>query len=170
MSDLRQGRTEPDTGTFRLTGRHVLFSMIAFFGLIIAVNLTMATFASMTWPGLVVANSYVESQRFNERLEQARQQKALGYALDFEQTSDILTLALRDIDGNGVQILGGTVHIGRPVTRTEDRLIDVPAAPDGVVSMPDALAPGLWVADVALLLENDRVWRFETRFSVRDGN
>ncbi|MCR9071960.1 MAG: FixH family protein [Alphaproteobacteria bacterium] len=170
MSDLTPAPAPSSAGSFRLTGRHVLFGMIAFFGLIVAVNLTMATFASMTWPGLVVANSYVESQRFNTRLEQARQQQALGFTLRFEQSHDTLTLALRDLDGNGVRILGGTVQIGRPVTRTEDRIIDVPAAPDGLVSMPDALAPGLWVADVALLLEGDLVWRYETRFSVKGGD
>lgn len=170
MSALHPDREQPKAGSFRLTGRHVLFGFIAFFGLIVTVNLTMATFASMTWPGLVVANSYVESQRFNTRLEEARQQQALGYTLDFEQALDTLTLALRDADGHGVRILGGTVQIGRPVTRVEDRIIDVPTAPDGLVSMPDALAPGLWVANVALLLEHDRVWRFETRFSVKDRN
>lgn len=156
-------------GDFRLTGRHVLLGLICFFGLVIAVNVTMAIFASGTWPGLVVANSYVESQRFNARLEAAREQQALGYALEFEQANNVMTLALRDSSGRGVRIAGGMVKIGRPVTRTQDRVIDVPPAPDGRVSMPDALAPGLWIADIALVLADDRVWRYETRFTVTDG-
>ena len=156
-------------GSFRLTGRHVFLILLSFFGLIIAVNLTMATLASGTWPGLVVANSYVESQRFNERVAAAREQQALGYALSFEQADDRLTLSLRDAAGRGVEILGGTVRIGRPVTRTEDRLIDIPAAANGTVSMPDVLASGLWVADVALKLSGGRTWRYETRFSVGKG-
>lgn len=160
----------PDDGSFKLTGRHVLCILLAFFGLIITVNVTMATLAAGTWPGLVVANSYVESQRFNTRVAAARQQRTLGYALEFEQAHGQLALALRDGAGRGVRIVGGTVKIGRPVTRTEDRTIDVPAAPDGVVSMPDALAPGLWIADIALLLEGDRVWRYETRFTVEAGD
>lgn len=162
--------TSPDDGSFKLTGRHVFLILLAFFGLIIAVNVTMATLAAGTWPGLVVANSYVESQRFNTRVAEAREQLALGYALEFEQANDELSLALRGADGNGVRILGGTVRIGRPVTRTEDRLIDVPAAPSGVVSMPDVLGPGLWIADIALQLENGRIWRDETRFTVTDGD
>ncbi|WP_420564005.1 FixH family protein [Thalassobaculum sp.] len=161
--------TSRDDGSFKLTGRHVFLILLTFFGLIIAVNVTMATLAAGTWPGLVVANSYVESQRFNERVAAAREQQALGYALSFVQARDQLSLTLTDADGKGVEILGGTVRIGRPVTRTEDRLIDVPAAPSGAVSMPDALADGLWVADVALTLADGRVWRYETRFSVSEG-
>lgn len=161
--------TPRDDGSFKLTGRHVFLILLSFFGLVIAVNVTMATLASGTWPGLVVANSYVESQRFNERVAAARAQQALGYDLAFEQANDQLTLTLRNANGQGVEILGGTVRIGRPVTRTEDRLIDVPAAPSGTVSMPDALADGLWVADVALKLAGGRVWRYETRFSLSEG-
>lgn len=161
--------TSNTDGSFKLTGRHVFLILLSFFGLVIAVNVTMATLASGTWPGLVVANSYVESQRFNSRVAAAREQQALGYELSFVQADDQLSLTLRDADGKGVEILGGTVRIGRPVTRTEDRLIDVPAAASGTVSMPDALAPGLWVADVALKLAEGRTWRYETRFSVERG-
>ena len=161
--------TSRTDGSFKLTGRHVFLILLSFFGLIIAVNVTMATLAAGTWPGLVVANSYVESQRFNERVAAARVQQALGYELAFLQADDQLSLTLTDADGQGVAILGGTVRIGRPVTRTEDRLIDVPAAPSGTVSMPDALADGLWVADVALKLAGGRVWRYETRFSLSEG-
>lgn len=49
------------------TGRHMLAIMLAFFGVIIAVNGVMATFATRSWSGLVVENTYVASQQFNER-------------------------------------------------------------------------------------------------------
>ncbi|TGV41583.1 cytochrome oxidase, partial [bacterium M00.F.Ca.ET.168.01.1.1] len=35
------------------TGRHMLVIILAFFGVVIAVNLTMATLASTSWTGLV---------------------------------------------------------------------------------------------------------------------
>ena len=166
MTDTSQNGSTGADGSFKLTGRHVFLILLSFFGLIIAVNVTMATLAAGTWPGLVVANSYVESQRFNSRVAAARKQEALGYALAFQQKNDRLSLVLTDRDGKGVEIHGGTVRIGRPVTRTEDRLLDIPAASDGKVVVDDALAPGLWVADVALSLADGRVWRYETRFSV----
>lgn len=68
------------TRTF--TGRHITIILVAFFGVVIAVNFTMAYFASATFGGLVVENSYVASQKYNGWLEQAREQKALGWSLD----------------------------------------------------------------------------------------
>ncbi|TIU14500.1 MAG: cytochrome oxidase, partial [Mesorhizobium sp.] len=61
------------------TGRHMLATILAFFGVVIAVNLTMATFASTSWTGLVVENTYVASQQFNRKAEEGRAQAALGW-------------------------------------------------------------------------------------------
>uniref|UniRef100_UPI00286E75F7 FixH family protein n=1 Tax=Sandarakinorhabdus sp. TaxID=1916663 RepID=UPI00286E75F7 len=61
------------------TGRHMWMVMIGFFGLVIAVNFTMAWLASSTFGGTIVDNSYVASQKFNGWLQAARAQKALGW-------------------------------------------------------------------------------------------
>jgi nitrogen fixation protein FixH len=53
--------------------------LVGFFGVVIAVNMTMATFATRTFGGKVVENSYVASQRFNGWLEAARRQEKLGW-------------------------------------------------------------------------------------------
>jgi nitrogen fixation protein FixH len=41
------------TSQKEFTGRHMLLIMIAFFGVIIAVNITMAVVARQSWTGLV---------------------------------------------------------------------------------------------------------------------
>lgn len=61
------------------TGWHMLAILVAGFGIVIAVNVTMAIYASSTFGGTVVDNSYVASQRYNGWLEEARQQDALGW-------------------------------------------------------------------------------------------
>ncbi|ESY87148.1 FixH family protein, partial [Mesorhizobium sp. LNHC229A00] len=61
------------------TGRHMLAIIPAFFGVVIAVNLTMATLANTSWTGLVVENTYVASQQFNRKAEEGRAQAALGW-------------------------------------------------------------------------------------------
>ncbi len=61
------------------TGRHMAAIMVGFFGVIIAVNLTMARFATATFGGIVVENSYVASQEFNGWLKEAERQRALGW-------------------------------------------------------------------------------------------
>lgn len=156
------------TGEFHLTGRHVLLGFVAFFGLIVAVNVTMATFAGGTWPGLVVANSYVESQRFNDRLAEARRQNARGLELDMRYGGGRLTLALSDAKGRPADILAGTVRIGRPVTTAEDRLFDLPHARGGDATIDADLAPGLWIAKVTLVTDDGQTWRRETRLFVKD--
>ncbi|NJR13875.1 MAG: hypothetical protein HC779_06455, partial [Phyllobacteriaceae bacterium] len=64
---------------FTLNGYHMLAIFVAFFGVIVAVNLTMARFAVTHWTGLVVKNSYVASQNYNGWLRQAAASKALGW-------------------------------------------------------------------------------------------
>lgn len=63
----------------RFTGRHMLAIMLAFFGVVIAVNMLMATIATRTFGGTVVDNSYVASQQFNHWLAEGRAQERLGW-------------------------------------------------------------------------------------------
>ena len=62
-----------------ITGWHMLAMMVAFFGVVIAVNITMARLAISSFGGTVVENSYVASQHFNGWLEDARASDALGW-------------------------------------------------------------------------------------------
>jgi nitrogen fixation protein FixH len=61
------------------TGRHMAMIMAGFFGVVLAVNITMARLASGTFGGTVVDNSYVASQQFNGWLQQSRAQDRLGW-------------------------------------------------------------------------------------------
>lgn len=63
-------------------GRHMTAILVAGFGVVLAVNVTMATLASTTFGGIVVENSYVASQDFNRWLDEAAKEKALGWKLD----------------------------------------------------------------------------------------
>ncbi|WP_232492815.1 FixH family protein [Novosphingobium kaempferiae] len=64
------------------TGGHMTAILVAGFGVVVAVNVTMATLASTTFGGIVVENSYVASQDFNRWLDEAAREKALGWRLD----------------------------------------------------------------------------------------
>ena len=56
------------------TGRHMLLIMLAFFGVIISVNIVIAVIANKSWTGLIVKNSYVASQEFNAKISDANKQ------------------------------------------------------------------------------------------------
>src|SRR3546814_2511243 len=53
--------------------------LIAFFGVVLSVNIVMASFALSTFGGPVVDNSYVASQHYNEWLARADAQDRLGW-------------------------------------------------------------------------------------------
>ena len=68
--------------TRRFTGWHMTGIVVALFGVVIAVNFLMASYAIGTFGGSVVDNSYVASQRFNSWLAEARVQRGLGWNAD----------------------------------------------------------------------------------------
>ncbi len=68
--------------TKRFTGWHFTVIISAFFGVVIAVNLTMAVFATRTFGGVVVENSYVASQKYNDWLQAARRQQKLAWSIE----------------------------------------------------------------------------------------
>ena len=57
----------------RFTGWHMVGVLGLFFGVTILVNLALAFFANGSWTGLIVKNSYVASQHYNERLAKEEQ-------------------------------------------------------------------------------------------------
>lgn len=90
---------EPAKKKFKLTGWHFLGIMLSFFGVIIMVNIVFVTSALDAFSGLVVKNSYVASQFYNEKIEQAEKQKSLGWKLDLlinEQGVDFVLLDKTD--------------------------------------------------------------------------
>jgi nitrogen fixation protein FixH len=65
--------------TTRFTGWHMLATMIGFFGVVIAVNVLMASDAIRTFGGTVVDNSYVATMEYNRWLAEGRQQERDGW-------------------------------------------------------------------------------------------
>ena len=131
-----------------LTGWHVLAMLVAFFGVIIGVNLTMAWFANSTWSGLVVANGYVASQSFDDDLAKARAQEALGWKVDFTQSGDRIRLTFADAKGAKIDGLAITGELERTVTDKEDQTLVFTPMGAGVYSAPAALTPGVWEVEV----------------------
>lgn len=129
------------------TGRHMLIVMVCFFATVIGVNLVMATLASRSWTGLVVPNSYVASQHFNELLEQAEAQKALGWTPSLDLSDGRLVFTLVDRSGRPVHVTDVRATVRRPTHERSDRTIDlVPTAHS--YEAEATLAPGVWNAEV----------------------
>ncbi len=131
-----------------LTGWHMAAIVGLFFGTIIAVNLVMAFAATGTFPGLVVENSYVASQHYDELLEKAREQEKNGWQPQLSATGDKLRFSLADAAGRPVPALAVAAHVGRPSTTQEDRSIAFASVDAGTYEALDPLPPGLWEVDL----------------------
>ncbi len=124
----------------KLTGRKVLFIFIAFFGVILAVNMALLFSALGTWPGLEVANSYVASQEFNAK---ASAQRALGWTPSVSYADGVLRVDLWD--ETGVMAMPESLHakVGRPTEAREDQEVDFTLSSTGHTAEL-VLTPGPW--------------------------
>lgn len=131
-----------------LTGWHVLAIVCAFFGTIIGVNVVLAVVASGTFPGLVVENSYVASQHYDDLLAAAREQQKGGWRGELSSSSGVLRFSLSKQGGAPLRDLKVVAHVGRPSTTREDRFLHLTPALDGSYVAGDPLGSGLWEVDI----------------------
>lgn len=128
------------TGPF--TGKHFTAIIVAFFAVVIGVNLLMARAASATFGGVVVENSYVASQEFNTWLEQARKEKALGWSAEAARLPDNrVRVVLDKAPGEGVTLGAVARH---PLGRAPDQALRFTRQADGSFVSDRALPPGRW--------------------------
>lgn len=151
------------------TGWHMLGIMIAFFGVIIAVNMTMAYKAVSSWSGLVVKNTYVASQEFNAKAETGKEQAALGWQSQPAFAEGVFTWRLTDRDGKAVSMSGGTVEFKRPVGDAHDTKVTLSIAEEGVLTAPLELGEGAWIMEVNADAGLDDPYRHIIRVLVKDG-
>ena len=130
------------------TGLHMLFTMLIFFGIVIAVNMTMAVFASTSWTGFVVANSYVASQEFNEKMARTRAQAALHWQGRFRIEHNVLRYGIWNAEGVSVSLKTVKATFRRPVEDREDHVVTLHRDEDGGFSLGHELADGLWLVEV----------------------
>jgi nitrogen fixation protein FixH len=155
--------------TREFKGRHMLAIMLAFFAVIIGVNVTMAVFANSSWTGLVVKNSYVASQEFNGHAAQARQQAALGYVARLRVENGAISYSLADAQGRPIALKGATARFGRPVSETEDQTLTLTPQPDGGIQAAFPLRDGLWVMELLADAGLEHPWRDVRRVVIAGG-
>jgi nitrogen fixation protein FixH len=127
----------------QFTGWHMLAIICTFFGVVIAVNLTMAISASRTWTGLVVANSYVESQRFNEKQHTIAAQREAGWTVETRHADGHIVFTALDADGALLDLDAVTAFVRRPVGGHDDATVVLVRDGDAFVGNHE-LAAGVW--------------------------
>lgn len=139
------------------TGRHMAAILIAFFGVVIAVNVMMARYALSTFGGVVVENSYVASQHFNKWLNEARAEDALGWkATVARDGADGVLVALSDNAGKPIAGAKVAAIAEHPLGLRHDETLAFHETAPGRYAAP--LQTGRWHLRVSVSAEN-HIWR-----------
>ena len=133
-----------------LTGRKVLFMLIAFFGVILGVNLVMMRLAVQTLPGTEVDSAYSASLAYEKEIAAARDQNARNWTVDAHversgQGGATLRVEARDNTGRPRSGLKFQGRFERPTDRRADLPVVLAETGIGIYrgSAP-AIAAGQW--------------------------
>ena len=130
-----------------LTGGKVFLMLVAFFGVVIGVNMVMMRFAIQTLPGTEVDSAYSASLAYEKEIATARDQSARNWKVDahVERSGATLQVEARDNHGRPVSGLTFQGRFERPTDRRADLPVDLAEVGIGVYrgSAP-AIAPGQW--------------------------
>jgi nitrogen fixation protein FixH len=141
-------RTSPANG---IAGRHVLWGLIGFFGVIFAVNAIFVYVAEETFSGGDTSDPYRKGLNYNATLRASERQAERGWQTDIAYEAKTGRLALNFVDKSALPITGLDINatLSRPATDKEDRRVAMVETSPGVYAATVSLAPGLWVLSVA---------------------
>jgi len=163
-------KTDAAAGAFSpLTGRMVLVCVLAFFGVVITVNVTMAVLAVRTLPGTEVDSSYQAGIGYNAEIAAAQRQDARHWRVagHVERDPDgrtVVRVEARDDAGAPATGLAFSARLERPIDKGADRLVGLAEREAGTYGGEAAdVAPGQW--DLVLEAERagDRVFLSRSR-------
>lgn len=139
----------------QITGRHVLFMMLGFFGAILAVNAIFTYFAVASFGGLETEQAYLKGLDYNRTLTAAAAQRERAWRVELQEAPEapvegeagVRRFSLRYLDREGQPLVGLAVslELRRPGNQGGDRLISLADLGEGrygaLVDLPD---PGQW--------------------------
>ena len=166
---IKQNTSSPAPQGREFTGWHMLGIMIAFFGVIIIVNVIMATSAIRSWSGLVVKNSYVASQEFNEKSIIGKAHAALNWQEHLSYENGVVSYRLTNADGTPVKAVGATAVFRRPVNEKEDQTLNMMPVAEGVLTAEASLKDGNWVVEINTYAGLDEPYRQVSRINISNG-
>ena len=147
------------------------WAFVGFFVVVLVVNSIMVTIAFTSWTGVETEEAYIQGLQYNDRLQEAETQRALGWTVDvsFAQSgpaAGALEVRAADQWGNALTHAAVRADFVRPTQEGVDFTVAVPPASHGYAAMVDFPLPGVW--DLELLIEHrGRPYRFEERIFLR---
>ena len=133
-----------------LTGRAVFFLLVAFFGVVIGVNLVMMRFAIKTLPGTEVDSAYSASLAYEKEIAAAREQNRRNWKIDAHVQRDAngdatLQVEARDTSGRPMSGLKFQGRLERPADKRADQPVTLAETGIGIYrGTASAIAAGQW--------------------------
>jgi nitrogen fixation protein FixH len=131
------------------TGVHMWILALSFFGVIIAVNVGMATLAMRSWTGLVVDNSYIASQEFEEKRLAHEAQRAAGWQATLTYLPGVARVVIVDGARAPIDLGDAKIQLNRPVGGHDDKTLELERNADGSYQANVDLPGGVWEATVS---------------------
>jgi nitrogen fixation protein FixH len=155
-----------------LTGRAVLLWLVAFFGVVFAVNGIMVKAATSTFGGVETSSSYKAGQVFEQEVARAGRQDARHWRVAGRIARDrngeaVLDLTARDETGAPLTGLSATARLAHPADERLDRVIELARIGAGEFKGEAGASPGQWELIVDLYRGGERVFRSRSRVVLR---
>jgi nitrogen fixation protein FixH len=129
-------------------------------------NVVLAIMAYRSWSGLVVENSYVASQRFNEDTAAQLKSNSLGITHKLHFADGRLNLSLSMPDGKILEMSKLRLYIGKPSDGRHDRMLALSRVGDGNYAVTTELDPGVWSGEIIALINGSEEWKQPIRLIV----
>jgi nitrogen fixation protein FixH len=153
-------------------GRHVLLSLMAFFGVMLLANAALVYYAVLTFSGGDRPDPYRSGLNYNETIAADKRQAALGWHAELVYDDPGRRLMLRFISADKLPVSGlkFDARLSRPATDKDDRAVDFKELEAGLYAADVALAPGAWVISLSTRGEgeSDQLFRLKRRLFVEE--
>jgi nitrogen fixation protein FixH len=119
---------------------------IAFFGVIIGVNVWLAVVSAISWTGMVVTDPYVAGQQFETNRIAHEAQQAAGWTPTFTYEAGVARLVIVDGQNRPVELGTVTLLVNRPVGGHDDKKVTLERADNGDYTANVDVPAGYWEA------------------------
>ena len=152
-----------------LTGRMVLFCLVAFFGIVIAVNAVMVRVAVSSFSGVETESAYKAGLSFKNDVAAAHAQDArhwsVNASLEQGETNRVVITA-RDDKAGVIAGLKPDVRLAHPTDKRRDVPLEFIELTPGQFQSLTPMPKGQWDLVIGLKRETETVFRSKSRISL----
>ena len=155
-----------------ITGRMVLVWLVAFFGIVFAVNGVLIHQALSTLTGVDTDSAYQAGRRFEQEVAMAKAQEARHWQIDAKVTpasdgGSRIDIVARDAAGRPLSGLALSATFERPTDRRLDRDVAVAEDEPGHFHGNAAIAAGQWDLILELTRQGEQMFRSRNRIVLK---